>query len=96
MHARRPNSPSWSAALTAPATMRCADAARPTLYLRLAQQPYAVMGGAQPAKVLRIVTEAKQLKNGLVPDPRCWICWSKSLRRSKVNPPLLMAARTVG
>ncbi|WP_423749067.1 acyl-CoA carboxylase subunit beta [Pseudomonas sp. VD9] len=30
----------------------------------------AVMGGAQAGKVLRIVTEAKQLKNGLVPDPK--------------------------
>ncbi|VVP95004.1 Propionyl-CoA carboxylase beta chain [Pseudomonas fluorescens] len=29
----------------------------------------AVMGGAQAGKVLRIVTEAKQLKDGLVPDP---------------------------
>ena len=30
----------------------------------------AVMGGAQAGKVLRIVTEAKQLKDGLVPDPK--------------------------
>ncbi|MDX9670168.1 MULTISPECIES: geranyl-CoA carboxylase subunit beta [unclassified Pseudomonas] len=30
----------------------------------------AVMGGAQAGKVLRIVTEAKQLKEGLVPDPK--------------------------
>ena len=30
----------------------------------------AVMGGAQAGKVLRIVTEAKQLKAGLVPDPK--------------------------
>lgn len=30
----------------------------------------AVMGGAQAGKVLRIVTEAPQLKDGLVPDPR--------------------------
>lgn len=30
----------------------------------------AVMGGAQAGKVLRIVTEARQLKEGLVPDPR--------------------------
>ncbi len=28
------------------------------------------MGGAQAGKVLRIVTEAKQLKEGLVPDPK--------------------------
>ncbi|MGN4051245.1 geranyl-CoA carboxylase subunit beta [Pseudomonas sp. SM4] len=30
----------------------------------------AVMGGAQAGKVLRIVTEAKQLKDGLTPDPK--------------------------
>ena len=30
----------------------------------------AVMGGAQAGKVLRIVTEAKQAKDGLVPDPK--------------------------
>jgi len=30
----------------------------------------AVMGGAQAGKVLRIVTEARQLKDGLVPDPK--------------------------
>ena len=30
----------------------------------------AVMGGAQAGKVLRIVTEAKQHKDGLVPDPK--------------------------
>ncbi|MBC3775938.1 acyl-CoA carboxylase subunit beta [Pseudomonas sp. SWRI99] len=30
----------------------------------------AVMGGAQAGKVLRIVTEAKQLKDGQVPDPK--------------------------
>lgn len=30
----------------------------------------AVMGGAQAGKVLRMVTEAKQLKEGLVPDPK--------------------------
>ncbi|MBC8998239.1 acyl-CoA carboxylase subunit beta [Pseudomonas sp. N40(2020)] len=30
----------------------------------------AVMGGAQAGKVLRIVTEAKQLKDGLEPDPK--------------------------
>lgn len=30
----------------------------------------AVMGGAQAGKVLRIVTEARQLKEGLVPDPK--------------------------
>src|SRR5471030_487367 len=30
----------------------------------------AVMGGAQAGKVLRIVTEAKQLKDGMVPDPK--------------------------
>ncbi|SEN08248.1 geranyl-CoA carboxylase beta subunit [Pseudomonas sp. ok272] len=30
----------------------------------------AVMGGAQAGKVLRIVTEAKQVKDGLVPDPK--------------------------
>ncbi|MDM8190804.1 acyl-CoA carboxylase subunit beta [Pseudomonas koreensis] len=30
----------------------------------------AVMGGAQAGKVLRIVTEAKQLKNGIEPDPK--------------------------
>lgn len=30
----------------------------------------AVMGGAQAGKVLRIVTEAKQLKDGRVPDPK--------------------------
>jgi geranyl-CoA carboxylase beta subunit len=30
----------------------------------------AVMGGAQAGKVLRIVTETKQLKEGLVPDPK--------------------------
>ena len=30
----------------------------------------AVMGGAQAGKVLRIVTEAKQLEDGLVPDPK--------------------------
>jgi geranyl-CoA carboxylase beta subunit len=30
----------------------------------------AVMGGAQAGKVLRIVTEAKQLKEGLTPDPK--------------------------
>src|SRR5450830_65732 len=30
----------------------------------------AVMGGAQAGKVLRIVTEAKQLKDGLVPDTK--------------------------
>jgi geranyl-CoA carboxylase beta subunit len=30
----------------------------------------AVMGGAQAGKVLRIVTEAKQLKAGLTPDPK--------------------------
>lgn len=30
----------------------------------------AVMGGAQAGKVLRIITEAKQLKNGVVPDPK--------------------------
>ena len=29
-----------------------------------------VMGGAQAGKVLRIVTEAKQLKDGLTPDPK--------------------------
>ncbi|MEN5243524.1 acyl-CoA carboxylase subunit beta [Pseudomonas atacamensis] len=30
----------------------------------------AVMGGAQAGKVLRIVTEAKQLKDGIEPDPK--------------------------
>ncbi|MGE8099849.1 geranyl-CoA carboxylase subunit beta [Pseudomonas fluorescens] len=30
----------------------------------------AVMGGAQAGKVLRIVTEARQAKDGLVPDPK--------------------------
>lgn len=30
----------------------------------------AVMGGAQAGKVLRMVTEATQLKNGLTPDPK--------------------------
>ena len=30
----------------------------------------AVMGGAQAGKVLRIVTEAKQLKDGLTPEPK--------------------------
>jgi geranyl-CoA carboxylase beta subunit len=30
----------------------------------------AVMGGAQAGKVLRIVTEAKQLKDGMTPDPK--------------------------
>ncbi|MFJ2536314.1 MULTISPECIES: geranyl-CoA carboxylase subunit beta [unclassified Pseudomonas] len=30
----------------------------------------AVMGGAQAGKVLRIVTQAKQLKDGLTPDPK--------------------------
>ncbi|APC18356.1 acetyl-CoA carboxylase carboxyltransferase subunit [Pseudomonas frederiksbergensis] len=30
----------------------------------------AVMGGAQAGKVLRIVTEARQVKDGLVPDPK--------------------------
>jgi geranyl-CoA carboxylase beta subunit len=30
----------------------------------------AVMGGAQAGKVLRIVTEARQLKDGLTPDPK--------------------------
>ncbi|MBT2294430.1 acyl-CoA carboxylase subunit beta [Pseudomonas fluorescens] len=30
----------------------------------------AVMGGAQAGKVLRIVTQAKQIKNGLTPDPK--------------------------
>jgi geranyl-CoA carboxylase beta subunit len=28
------------------------------------------MGGAQAGKVLRIVTEAKQLKDGIEPDPK--------------------------
>lgn len=34
----------------------------------------AVMGGAQAGKVLRIVTEAKQLKDGIEPDRKCSTC----------------------
>ena len=54
----------------------------------------AVMGGAQAGKVLRIVTEEKQAKMGMTPDPKMLEVlekataenWRKGLRPSTAQP----------
>ena len=48
----------------------CGRGLDPRFILAWPNSRTAVMGGAQAGKVLRIVTEAKQLKDGIEPDPK--------------------------
>ena len=75
----------WSADLTVQATMPCAAADWILVLFCLAKFENGRVGGAQAGKSFRIVTEEKQAKMGLTPDPKMLDAMEKATARNSTK-----------